>query len=229
VTTHLSQRLTRHDRGWDGRPRRDVTSHRAFVPRDAPLTTPLRGCRAGRAHHVGYGLAMDAGRSTVAATQRLLLSAATAAEGHRAALRDEAGLLTERDQAIVRAIRAGARLDEVAEAASVSRAAVSKAARRTLPSRSGRGGPYSRRRGSAAAVEDVAAAAQRLAIVRAQAEDTKRMRDRAIATVVSRGAGVSETARAVGLTPASVSVIARSAVERPGHNLSGGAVASAMK
>lgn len=157
-------------------------------------------------------------RPTIALRSELLVRVAAAAEGHRAALSDEASVLTERDRAIVSAIRAGARLEEMAEAASLSRAAISKTARRTLPSRTGRGGPYSRRRGSTAAVEDVAAAAQRLAAVRAQVEDTKRVRDQAIVAVVSRGAGVSETASAVGLTPASVSVIARSGEEYPGHN-----------
>lgn len=179
--------------------------------------------------HVGYGPVMDAGRSTAAPRHALLLSAAAAAEAHRAALRDESAVLIERDRAIVRAIRAGARLDEVAEAASISRAAVSKTARRILPTRTGRGGPYSRRRGSAAAVEEVATAAQRLTDVRARLEDTKQTRDLTIVAVVSRGAGVSETARVVRLTPASVSVIARSGVENPGHNLPDGAVASAMK
>jgi hypothetical protein len=87
---------------------------------------------------------------------------------------------------------------------------VSKAARRTLPRRTGRGGPYSRRRGSSAALDDVAKAAQRLAAAREQAGEVRRRRDLEIASVVARGAGVTETARAVGMTPTSVSVIARS-------------------
>jgi DNA-binding NarL/FixJ family response regulator len=139
-----------------------------------------------------------------------LLRAVAASDAHRVALQAELDLLDERDEAIVRAIRAGARLGEAAEAAKVSRAAVSKAARRTLSSRTGRGGPYSRRRGSSAALDDVAKAARRLAAARQHALEAKRQRDVEIATVVAQGAGVTETARAVGMTPASVSVIARS-------------------
>jgi DNA-binding NarL/FixJ family response regulator len=139
-----------------------------------------------------------------------LARAVAASNAHRALLETEFQRLEQRDAAIVRAIRAGARLEEVAEAASISRAAISKAARRTLPGRSGRGGPYARRRGSAAALAGVAEAAHLLALARAHAREAKRQRDFEIATVVAQGARVTETARAVGMTPASVSVIARS-------------------
>lgn len=169
--------------------------------------------------------AMDA--ATPDANQAVALAAAVAAfEAHQAALREELALLNERDRALVRAIRAGARLEEAADAAVISRAAVSKAARRTLPSRTGRGGPYSRRRGSSAALGGVAEAARSLASARERTREAKAQRDEEIANAVASGAGVSETAGAIGMTPASVSVIARSGGKGKATNASGGAVAS---
>jgi DNA-binding NarL/FixJ family response regulator len=155
-----------------------------------------------------------------------LAAAVAAFEAHQAALSAELDLLDERDRAIVTAIRAGARLEEAAEAAVISRAAVSKAARRTLPSRPGRGGPYSRRRGSSAALRQLAAAARSLAFARERTREAKAQRDEEIANAVANGAGVSETAGAIGMTPASVSVIARSDYKRKAANASVGAVAS---
>jgi hypothetical protein len=154
---------------------------------------------------------------------------AAASNAYQVTLRHESDLRDERNRAMVRAIRAGARLDEVAEAAAISRAAVSKAARRTLPSRTGRGGRYSRRRGSSAALGDVAAAAENLAVARQQVHEARRKRDRSIAAAVASGLGVTETAGAVGMTPASVSVIARSEGQGEAMNGRGGAVASSMK
>lgn len=150
-------------------------------------------------------------------TQLPLDAAVAAFEAHQAAVRAELDLLNERDRAIVRAIRAGARLEEAADAALISRAAVSKAARRSLPSRTGRGGPYSRRRGSSAALTAVAEAARSLAVAREGAREAKAQRDEEIANAVANGAGVSQTARAIGMTPASVSVIARSGGRNQGH------------
>ncbi|WP_217922022.1 hypothetical protein [Miltoncostaea oceani] len=155
-----------------------------------------------------------------------LAAAGAALEAHRAALDAEVELMDERDQAIVAAIRAGTRLEETAKAAGLSRAAVSKAARRTLPSRTGRGGPYSRRRGSSAALDRVADVARQLVAARSCTREAKVQRNEAIAHAVARGAGVSETARALGLTPASVSVIARSGGDIQATNVPSGAVAS---
>jgi len=158
-----------------------------------------------------------------------LAAAAAAFELHQAAQLAELDLLDERDRAIVRAIRAGARLEETAEVAAISRAAVSKAARRTLPRRTGRGGPYSRRRGSSAALSAVAEAAQDLAAARERSRELKGQRDERIANAVASGAGVSETARAIGMTPASVSVIARSRGMQDSTTTSVGAVASQVR
>lgn len=171
---------------------------------------------------------MGAGSSSVNAA-KALAAAAAAAEAHRAALRAELDLLDERDRAIVTAIRAGARLGEAAEAATISRAAVSKAARRTLSSRTGRGGPYSRRRGTSAALGGVAESARCLASARERTRLAKAQRDKEIANVVANGAGVSETAGVIGMTPASVSVIARSWRNPEAIDVSDGAVASRMR
>ena len=162
-------------------------------------------------------------------TATVLAAATAACEEHRAAQLAEVDLLNDRDRAIVRAIRAGARLEEAAEAAAISRAAVSKAARRTLPRRTGRGGPYSRRRGSSAALSAVAGASQDLAAARKRAHEVKRQRDEKIANAVASGATVSEVARAIGMTPASVSVIARSCGRRGSTTAGNGAVASRLR
>lgn len=165
-------------------------------------------------------------RTPDASSAAALAAAVVSLKAHQTALDAECDLINERDQAIVAAIRAGARLEEAAEAAGISRAAVSKAARRTLPSRTGRGGPYSRRRGSAVALDRLTEAARRLAAARSATRQAKAQRDEAIAHAVARGAGVTATARALGLTPASVSVIARSGREGQAMNATGGAVAS---
>jgi DNA-binding NarL/FixJ family response regulator len=152
---------------------------------------------------------MPASSTTATASREPLSPAVAASATYQGARQVELDLLDERDDAISRAIRAGARLDEVAQAARVSKAAVSKAARKTLTSRTGRGGPYARRRGSSAALDGVAKAAKSLAAAREQTREARRRRNVEIARVVAQGAGVTETARAVGMTPASVSVIAR--------------------
>lgn len=158
-----------------------------------------------------------------------LAAAVAALEVYRANLGAERDLLDERDLAIVAAIRAGARLEEAALAAVISRAAVSKAARRTLSSRTGRGGPYSRRRGSEAALERVAEVVRYLAAARDLTRESKIRRDEAIAQAVASGAGVSDTARALGMTPASVSVIARSGGDERATSATGGALASRQR
>lgn len=158
-----------------------------------------------------------------------LAAVSEAFAGYRAAQHAELDLLNERDRAILSAIRAGARLGEAAEAAAISRAAVSKIARRCLPSRAGRGGPYSRRRGSAAALAAVADAARNLGAARERTREARAQRDKEITNAVANGAGVSATAGAIGMTPASVSVIARSGRTSEAITASTGAVASHMR
>lgn len=198
-----------------------VRSMVAWAPPQCEFRRSL-GC------HGAYGLGMGA-RKADAKPAMALADAVAAFEAHRTALRAEVDLLNERDRGIVRAIRAGARLEEAAEAAMMSRAAVSKAARRTLPSRTGRGGPYSRRRGSSAALSAIAEAGRDLAVARERTREAKAKRDEEIVSAVANGVGVSETAAALGMTPASVSVIARSGRTREATNTSIGAVASPMR
>ena len=152
-----------------------------------------------------------------------------AAERHRNARLRERETLDDRDRSIVGAVRAGALLSEIAEAAEITRAAASLAARRTLPPRTGRGGPYSRRRGAAAAVRSVAEAALRLREAKEESRTTKQERDRAIAAAVSGGTGVGATARALGLTTPAVSLIARVGTEADATTTPDGAVASQQR
>lgn len=140
---------------------------------------------------------------------RALQTVLEATEHHHAARTLARNKLDKRDRAIADAVRAGALLDEIAEAAAITRAAASLAARRTLAARPGRGGPYSRRRAAARALDAVSHAARELVEAREQSRRSKDLRDTAITAAVAGGAGVSETARAVGMTPASISVIAR--------------------
>lgn len=151
------------------------------------------------------------------------------AEEHRVARIQEHDRLDNRDRAIANAVRAGAVLAEIADAAQVTRAAVSLAARRTLPPRTGRGGPYSRRRGAGAAVSSVAEAALRLREARDESRRTKAVRDRAIGAAVASGAGVAATARALGMTAAAVSLTARSGTHDEATTTADGAVASPQK
>ena len=130
-------------------------------------------------------------------------------EEHRTALVAERGRLDERDRAIADAVRAGARLEEIAEAASVTRAAASLAARRTISARPRTGGPYARRRSVTAALQSVSGAADRLSDARARSTEAKAHRDEAIAAAVNAGAGVRATARALGMNAGAVSTIAR--------------------
>lgn len=139
-----------------------------------------------------------------------LLAAANNVTMHRAAVLEERERLNERDRLIAQAVRAGARLEEIAKAASVSRAAVSLAARRTLPARPGRGGPYSRPRGIGPALTAVSEAARLLDEARARSAAAKVRRDGAIAKAIAEGCGVRSTAHRVGLTPGSISLVVRS-------------------
>ena len=164
-------------------------------------------------------------------SQRLakLSRAMDAAERHRDARIRERDRLDTRDRSIVGAVRAGALLSEIAAAAQITRAAASLAARRTLPPRAGRGGPYSRRRGTAAAVRSVAEAALRLGEAKAESRMTKQQRDRAIAAAVAGGTGVGATARALGMTTPAVSLIARGSTKEDATKTPDGAVASQQR
>jgi hypothetical protein len=144
-----------------------------------------------------------------------LRAAAASAAAHREMAQQERARTADRDGAIAQAVRSGARLEEIAEAASISRAAVSLAARRALPARPARGGPYGRSRGVQRALEAVQEATRRLQDVRDRTAEARSSRDRAIATAVDLGCGVRATARAVRMTPGSVSLIARSSAEEP--------------
>lgn len=158
-----------------------------------------------------------------------LRTAIEATERHRLARTVECTARVDRDRAIVDAVRAGAVLVEIADVASITRAAASLAARRTLAARPGRGAPYSRRRGTAAALQTVSEAARDLAEAVQQSRETRNRRDAAIAAAVATGAGVSATARAIGMTPASVSVIARSPPPSEAIPVRHGAVASRQR
>jgi hypothetical protein len=153
----------------------------------------------------------------------LAVEAASVAEASRATERE---ILADRDRAIVAAVRAGGSLAEIAEAAGITKAAASLAARRTLAPRPGAGGPYSRRRGVAAALGEVGQLARRLDGARAETQGALRRRDDAIAAAVRAGAGVSATATAVDMTPASVSMIAKAHQGRESTSRTQGAIAS---
>lgn len=156
----------------------------------------------------------------------LLSEVAALSDVHRATLSAELELRDARDDAIVRAVRAGARLEEIADVSAISRAAVSKIARRVLPSRTGRGGPYSRRRGSAAALEGVAEATRALTLGREHSHDAKHRRDDVIARAIAEGIPLTRAARAAGMSQASVSTIAHATVLSQAKITRRGAVAS---
>jgi len=155
-----------------------------------------------------------------------VVEAVACLDEHRAALATEGGRLDERDRTIADAVRAGARLEEIAEAASVTRAAVSLAARRTLSARPRRGGPYSRRRSATVALQAVSEAADRLSDARQRSAETRAHRDEAIVVAVNGGAGVRATARALGMNAGAVSTIVRAGQRSASTDDVGGAVAS---
>lgn len=146
------------------------------------------------------------GAAVQAALDRVARSS-SAAETARA---DERRLATDRDRAILAAVRAGATLEEVADAAEMTRAAASYIVRRTLPPRPTRGGPYRRRRGLAAALEAVRAVAACHCEASAAAEAATADRHRTVLQAVAIGTGVRATARAARLAPATVSRLIRS-------------------
>jgi DNA-directed RNA polymerase specialized sigma24 family protein len=123
----------------------------------------------------------------------------------------ETEIMAARDRAMVSAVRAGARLAEVADAAGLTRAAVSLIVRKHLPPRPARGGPLSREDRYRAHLGSVAEASGELREIRSAIEGLRVRRDDAIIDVVGEGIGVRQTARALGLTAATVSTIAREA------------------
>ena len=143
-----------------------------------------------------------------------LTAAAASAAAHREIAQQQRARAADRDGAITQAVRNGARLEEIAAAASISRAAVSLVARQTLPVRPARGGPYGRSRGVQRALKGVEEATLRLQDAKERTAEARSRRDAAIATAVDLGCGVRATARAVRMTPGSVSLIARSMASR---------------
>ena len=146
----------------------------------------------------------------------LALRAAQARSAERAAL-------DERAEAIVAAVRAGARLDEIGEAAGMTKAAASTIARRTLGPRTGSGGPYRRRRGAAAALERVAETAQRARQESEDAHEAILERDRAVLAGADTGLGVLVMAEAMNMRlPAVYELIRRrrrEATQKPSGTL----------
>ncbi|WP_217913843.1 hypothetical protein [Miltoncostaea marina] len=106
-----------------------------------------------------------------------------------------------RDAAVVAAVRAGARLDEIALAAGVTKAAVSAIARKTLAPRSARGGPYRRRRGVEAAVAVIRDASELAATATQDRRLAVGERDAAIVSAFGEGLPIGSIARAVGMEP----------------------------
>lgn len=155
-----------------------------------------------------------------------IAAAASAARTHQAAAATERDRREARDRAIVAAVRAGASLAEIAEAAALTRAGASFAARRRLPPRPGRGGPYARRRGAAAALREVEACAQSLQVATEETASTKDDRDAAMAEAVQVGASARALARALGMTSGAVSLILRARLSDASTDHPKGAVAS---
>lgn len=158
--------------------------------------------------------------------QSVVGQALAARNEHRAALMAERTRLDARDSAIADAVRSGARLEEIAESASITRAAASLAARRTLAPRLGRGGPYPRRRGASVALATVSEASQLLLDSRRRTAEAKTRRDVAITAAIHRGAGVRAVARALGMNAGAVSTIAREGRSNASTSGPSGAVAS---
>lgn len=135
-----------------------------------------------------------------------------AALGERAAeaRRAERAALDERAEAIVAAVRAGARLDEIGEAAGMTKAAASAIARRTLGARTGGGGPYRRRRGAGAALERVTETARRARTASEVAHEEILLRNGAVLDAADSGLGVTAMAEAMNMNrPAVYELIRR--------------------
>lgn len=115
------------------------------------------------------------------------------------ASRSEREALEERESAVVAAVRAGARLDEIAQAAGVTKAAASAIVRKTLAARSGRGGPYRRRRGVEVALREVEKAAARTTAATRSRRFAIAERDGAILAAADEGIAIRSIAAALGM------------------------------
>lgn len=145
----------------------------------------------------GYGRPVAEDPSSQAETlSELTASAQRAAEARGA----ERSALAVRAQAIVAAVRAGARLEEIGEAARMTKAAASAIARRTLPARSSRGGPYSRRRGANLALEHVADTAHRASDASRIAHEAVLERNRSLLAAAEQRVDVLSLASALAMS-----------------------------
>ncbi len=166
-----------------------------------------------------WAVVSDAGDTASALLEHLAVLARRAATAHAA----ERAALDERARAIVAAVRAGARLAEIGAAAGMSRAAVSAIARRSLPARTGRGGPYTRRRGTAAALAEVGEAAARAREEQRRRHDAVLERDRLMVAASENGVPIRVIAETAGVQPA----VARELIRRRrSEHTAEGAVAS---
>jgi hypothetical protein len=145
----------------------------------------------------------------LSANEQLLAAVAVGARNVEDARERERLCLAERDQAIVSAVRAGARLDEIAEAAGLTKAAVSLAVRKTLPARKPRGGPYARRRGVGATLGRVQESAGSARNATAEVRDAVLGRDQSIITAAKRGVPVPAIASVMGMQAPAVHTIIR--------------------
>lgn len=135
----------------------------------------------------------------------LAVHARQAAEA-KAAERSE---LDVRDAAIVAAVRAGARLDEIGAAAGITKAGASAIARQALEPRPARGGPYRRRRGAEEALRRVQETAERALEARRRTRDVIRERDQAIVAAIDGGIGAPAIAGAVGMNAKGLNTLVR--------------------
>lgn len=112
---------------------------------------------------------------------------------------NERAALDERAAAVAAAVRAGARLEEIGRAAGISKAGASAIARKTLGPRLGRGGPFRRRRGAEAALEQVAQTARRASDATRWARSSVGKRDQAVLRGADAGLAVRSMAEALGM------------------------------
>lgn len=188
-------------------PPRTVTAVRHRNPARSPLIT--------------VGTVADNPSSQTVTLSQLATLAQRAAEARRA----ERAALDERADAIVAAVRAGARLDEIGDAAGMTKAAASAIARKTLAARSGRGGPYRRRRGAGAALERVAHTARQASDASRDAHQALLERNRSVLAGADRGLNVPSMAEAMGMgLPAAHELIRR--CRREAMNTPNGTIAS---
>lgn len=125
----------------------------------------------------------------------LALLAERAAEARHA----ERVALDERAKAFVAAVRAGARLEEIGDAAGMTKSAISVITLRRLEPRRGKGEPYRRRRGVRVALERVTEAAGQARHARANAHQSVLRRDLAALAATAKGLPAPALAQAMGM------------------------------